>query len=95
MCVCVCVPVWNDGEGGPGEEQAPVPVEGLEKVRKRYRKQKTKLEEAFPSYLQVRTAARDAGQGCRPGCTVAWCAQYTHNVVECPKGAALGTVHCG
>lgn len=25
----------------------------LEKVKKRYRKKKTKLEEAFPSYLQV------------------------------------------
>lgn len=28
-------------------------AEPLEKVKKRYRKKKTKLEEAFPSYLQV------------------------------------------
>lgn len=27
--------------------------QAMEKVKKRYRKKKTKLEEAFPSYLQV------------------------------------------
>lgn len=34
-------------------EEAPPGLESLEKVKKRYRKKKTKLEEAFPSYLQV------------------------------------------
>lgn len=27
--------------------------QAIEKVKKRYRKKKTKLEESFPSYLQV------------------------------------------
>lgn len=34
-------------------ETAPPADPTLEKVKKRYRKKKTKLEEAFPSYLQV------------------------------------------
>ncbi|XP_056155239.1 histone-lysine N-methyltransferase 2C [Lampris incognitus] len=44
------------GKVGPG--RAP-PVEQVEKVRKRYRKKKTKLEEAFPSYLQEAFFGRD------------------------------------
>lgn len=32
--------------------EAALPAD-QEKVKKRYRKKKTKLEEAFPSYLQV------------------------------------------
>lgn len=36
----------------PVDETVPGP-EGVEKVKKRYRKKKTKLEEEFPSYLQV------------------------------------------
>lgn len=34
-------------------ETAPPADQAMEKVKKRYRKKKTKLEEAFPSYLQV------------------------------------------
>lgn len=34
-------------------ETAPPADQTVEKVKKRYRKKKTKLEEAFPSYLQV------------------------------------------
>ncbi|XP_058251274.1 histone-lysine N-methyltransferase 2C isoform X1 [Hemibagrus wyckioides] len=41
---------WNEPDT-PVDETPPV-VEPLEKVKKRYRKKKTKLEEAFPSYLQ-------------------------------------------
>lgn len=35
-------------------ETVPPADQTMEKVKKRYRKKKTKLEEAFPSYLQVR-----------------------------------------
>lgn len=42
---------WNEPDT-PVDETPPV-NEPLEKVKKRYRKKKTKLEEAFPSYLQV------------------------------------------
>ncbi|XP_036790810.1 histone-lysine N-methyltransferase 2C isoform X3 [Oncorhynchus mykiss] len=42
---------WNETESTPVEETPPVP-ECQEKVKKRYRKKKTKLEEEFPSYLQ-------------------------------------------
>ncbi|XP_045077482.1 histone-lysine N-methyltransferase 2C [Coregonus clupeaformis] len=42
---------WNKTESTPVEETPLVP-ECLEKVRKRYRKKRTKLEEEFPSYLQ-------------------------------------------
>ncbi|XP_076827373.1 LOW QUALITY PROTEIN: histone-lysine N-methyltransferase 2C [Brachyhypopomus gauderio] len=41
---------WNEPDT-PVEETPPV-AEPLEKVKKRYRKKKTKLEEEFPSYLQ-------------------------------------------
>lgn len=34
-------------------ETTPPADQTMEKVKKRYRKKKTKLEEAFPSYLQV------------------------------------------
>lgn len=33
--------------------QTAPPADQVEKVRKRYRKKKSQLEEAFPSYLQV------------------------------------------
>lgn len=36
----------------PVDETPPGP-EVPEKIKKRYRKKKTKLEEAFPTYLQV------------------------------------------
>lgn len=49
---CRCVAGWNETESTPVEETPPVP-ECQEKVKKRYRKKKTKLEEEFPSYLQV------------------------------------------
>ncbi|XP_036376198.1 histone-lysine N-methyltransferase 2C [Megalops cyprinoides] len=42
----------------PVEENAPG-LESLEKVKKRYRKKKTKLEEAFPSYLQEAFFGKD------------------------------------
>uniref|UniRef100_A0A4W5N498 Uncharacterized protein n=1 Tax=Hucho hucho TaxID=62062 RepID=A0A4W5N498_9TELE len=48
---CRCVAGWNETESTPVEETPPVP-ECQEKVKKRYRKKKTKLEEEFPSYLQ-------------------------------------------
>ncbi|XP_047667134.1 histone-lysine N-methyltransferase 2C isoform X10 [Tachysurus fulvidraco] len=41
---------WNEPDT-PVDETPPA-AEPLEKVKKRYRKKKTKLEEAFPSYLQ-------------------------------------------
>lgn len=37
----------------PVDEATPG-SEGLEKAKKRYRKRRSKLEEEFPSYLQVR-----------------------------------------
>ncbi|XP_031692125.1 histone-lysine N-methyltransferase 2C isoform X3 [Oncorhynchus kisutch] len=42
---------WNKTESTQAEETPPV-SECLEKVKKRYRKKRTKLEEEFPSYLQ-------------------------------------------
>lgn len=40
----------------PVDEMPPGP-EVPEKIKKRYRKKKTKLEEAFPTYLQVTTSS--------------------------------------
>lgn len=42
-------------------EMAPAADQAMEKVKKRYRKKKTKLEEAFPSYLQVAPSSTHAG----------------------------------
>lgn len=42
---------WNEPD--TPVDEPPAVNEPLEKVKKRYRKKKTKLEEAFPSYLQV------------------------------------------
>nr|XP_005162602.1 histone-lysine N-methyltransferase 2C isoform X1 [Danio rerio] len=42
---------WNEPDT-PVDGAPPIISEPLEKVKKRYRKKKTKLEEAFPSYLQ-------------------------------------------
>lgn len=44
-------PGWNEPD--TPVDGTPIVSEPLEKVKKRYRKKKTKLEEAFPSYLQV------------------------------------------
>nr|XP_055037820.1 histone-lysine N-methyltransferase 2C isoform X4 [Misgurnus anguillicaudatus] len=41
---------WNEPD--TPMDKTPLINESLEKVKKRYRKKKTKLEEAFPSYLQ-------------------------------------------
>uniref|UniRef100_A0A9J8DE02 [histone H3]-lysine(4) N-methyltransferase n=1 Tax=Cyprinus carpio carpio TaxID=630221 RepID=A0A9J8DE02_CYPCA len=41
---------WNEPD--TPVDGTPIVSEPLEKVKKRYRKKKTKLEEAFPSYLQ-------------------------------------------
>ncbi|XP_065150686.2 histone-lysine N-methyltransferase 2C isoform X3 [Paramisgurnus dabryanus] len=41
---------WNEPDSPM--DKTPLVNESLEKVKKRYRKKKTKLEEAFPSYLQ-------------------------------------------
>ncbi|KAG5850413.1 hypothetical protein ANANG_G00082140 [Anguilla anguilla] len=43
---------WNEAMPDTPVEEAPPGLESLEKVKKRYRKKKTKLEEEFPSYLQ-------------------------------------------
>ncbi|XP_053350621.1 histone-lysine N-methyltransferase 2C isoform X4 [Clarias gariepinus] len=48
---------WNEPDT-PVDETPPVP-EPLEKVKKRYRKKKTKLEEAFPLYLQEAFFGKD------------------------------------
>ncbi|KAJ4921001.1 hypothetical protein JOQ06_027952 [Pogonophryne albipinna] len=41
------------GDEDVSMETAPAADQSMEKVKKRYRKKKTKLEEEFPSYLQV------------------------------------------
>ncbi|KAI1891323.1 hypothetical protein AGOR_G00142620 [Albula goreensis] len=43
---------WSEVRPDTPLTEAPPGLESLEKVKKRYRKKKTKLEEAFPSYLQ-------------------------------------------
>ncbi|XP_061096332.1 histone-lysine N-methyltransferase 2C-like isoform X3 [Conger conger] len=43
---------WSEAMPDTPVDQAAPGLEALEKVKKRYRKKKTKLEEAFPSYLQ-------------------------------------------
>ncbi|KAJ8396837.1 hypothetical protein AAFF_G00014360 [Aldrovandia affinis] len=54
----VCETILGKEEGGWSEmvphamEDAPTGLGTLDKVKKRYRKKKTQLEEAFPSYLQ-------------------------------------------
>ncbi|XP_035386586.1 histone-lysine N-methyltransferase 2C isoform X4 [Electrophorus electricus] len=48
---------WNEPDN-PVEEPPPV-AEPSEKVKKRYRKKKTKLEETFPSYLQEAFFGKD------------------------------------
>lgn len=52
--------VVSDPFAGWGEPLPDTPVDDIppgpevpEKIKKRYRKKKTKLEEAFPTYLQV------------------------------------------
>ncbi|KAF0028650.1 hypothetical protein F2P81_019737 [Scophthalmus maximus] len=46
-------------DGDIAMETAPPADQTMEKVKKRYRKKKTKLEEAFPSYLQEAFFGRD------------------------------------
>lgn len=44
---------WTEALPDTPVEEAPPGPEVPEKIKKRYRKKKTKLEEAFPTYLQV------------------------------------------
>ena len=52
---CVQTSVWPCVLSACAEMEglAAPPADQVEKVRKRYRKKKSQLEEAFPSYLQV------------------------------------------
>lgn len=44
---------WTEALPDPPVDETPPGPEVQEKIKKRYRKKKTKLEEAFPAYLQV------------------------------------------
>lgn len=44
---------WTETLPDTPVDEAPPGPEVPEKIKKRYRKKKTKLEEAFPTYLQV------------------------------------------
>lgn len=44
---------WTEALPDTPVEETPPGPEVPEKIKKRYRKKKTKLEEAFPTYLQV------------------------------------------
>lgn len=44
---------WTEALPDTPVDEAPPGPEVPEKIKKRYRKKKTKLEEAFPTYLQV------------------------------------------
>lgn len=55
---------WLSGLLDADMETAPPADQAMEKVKKRYRKKKTKLEEAFPSYLQVTRTYRQACMSC-------------------------------
>lgn len=45
---------WTETLPNTPVDETPPGPEVPEKIKKRYRKKKTKLEEAFPTYLQVR-----------------------------------------
>lgn len=49
----VVVVGWTEALPDTPVDEAPPGPEVPEKIKKRYRKKKTKLEEAFPAYLQV------------------------------------------
>ncbi|XP_035986055.1 histone-lysine N-methyltransferase 2D [Fundulus heteroclitus] len=58
------IPSQHPGESGVAETEFALETmsaadQAMEKVKKRYRKKKTKLEEAFPSYLQEAFFGRD------------------------------------
>lgn len=44
---------WTEALPDTPVDEVPPGPEVPEKIKKRYRKKKTKLEEAFPTYLQV------------------------------------------
>lgn len=44
---------WTEALPDTPVDETPPGPEVPEKIKKRYRKKKTKLEEAFPTYLQV------------------------------------------
>lgn len=44
---------WSETLPDTPVDEIPPGPEVPEKIKKRYRKKKTKLEEAFPTYLQV------------------------------------------
>lgn len=44
---------WTEALPDTPVDETPPGPEVPEKIKKRYRKKKTKLEEAFPAYLQV------------------------------------------
>lgn len=44
---------WTEAQPDTPVDETPPGQEVPEKIKKRYRKKKTKLEEAFPAYLQV------------------------------------------
>lgn len=44
---------WAEAQPDTPVDEVPPGPEVPEKIKKRYRKKKTKLEEAFPTYLQV------------------------------------------
>lgn len=52
---CLLFPGWSEQlPDTPVDESVPI-SENIEKIKKRYRKKKNKLEEIFPVYLQVQT----------------------------------------
>lgn len=55
---------WSETLPDTPVDELPPGPEVPEKIKKRYRKKKTKLEEAFPTYLQV----------CRPWHSKVWAA---------------------
>ena len=66
--------VVSDPIAGWGEPLPDTPVDDMppgpevpEKIKKRYRKKKTKLEEAFPTYLQVSHPPRSASHNLETG----------------------------
>ncbi|XP_077470695.1 histone-lysine N-methyltransferase 2C isoform X2 [Stigmatopora argus] len=50
---------WTEAQPDTPVDETPPGVEVAEKIKKRYRKKKTKLEEAFPAYLQEAFFGKD------------------------------------
>ncbi|XP_028831976.1 histone-lysine N-methyltransferase 2C isoform X2 [Denticeps clupeoides] len=62
---------WGESATDTPLDEKPPSLEYVEKTRKRYRKKKTKLEEAFPTYLQEAFFGKDLldkSKQNRPGC---------------------------